>query len=69
MQFNNLKTLSPGDMIQIKLSRDGTSIGRNINVVKQSSSANDTLGILRVPEKYDSLVEALHDISIEAENL
>ncbi len=76
-RLNNLKTLSPGDMIQIKLSGDG-----NINVVNftftllnegtltQSSSGNHTLAILRVPEKYyDSLVEALHDISIEAENL
>ena len=76
--LNRLTSLCLDDVIRVKLSGDGTAIGRNVNVtftllnegtLAQSSSGNHSLAILRVPEKYDSLSKALRDISDEASNL
>ena len=74
-------TLCPGEKVQIKLSGDGTSIGRNLHVINftftllnegslaRSVEGNHSLAILQVPEKYADLSGALIDIAEEAKHL
>ena len=74
-------SLKPGDIVQIKLTGDGTNIGRSVHVVNiaytilndltsvSSPHGNHSLAILKVPENYDSLEKSLADILKEAEEL
>ena len=76
--FNSLKA---GDVIQIKLTGDGTNIGRTFHVVNfafillndltsvSSPHGNHSLAILKVQEDYDSLQKSLTDILKEAREL
>lgn len=73
--------LTAGEIIQVKLTGDGTYIAKNIHVVNfaftllnegQAASSvfgNHSLSIIEIPEDYDSLSSALADIVQEASEL
>ena len=75
------KKLNAGDKLKVKLSGDGTSVCRKLNLVNftftllneddiaMSSRGNHTIAILNVPEKYEKLAIALRDIVAEVKAL
>ena len=81
VRLQNLPSLESGQKIQIKLSGDGTGIGKHINVVNftftllnegaiaSTAQGNHTLAIFLVPEKYESPSEALKEVAKEAGDL
>lgn len=69
-----------GETVRLKLSGDGTAIGRNLHVINftftlldsggaTSVAGNHSLAIMKVPEKYDELHSGLQDIVSEASDL
>ena len=82
-----LKNSSPTDSIvqnkkiQVKLSGDGTNIGKRLHVVNvtftildegskaMSASGNHLIAIIKEPEDYDKLAESLMDIRKDVESL
>ena len=76
--LKNYGGLSEGDVVQVKLTGDGTNIGRSFHVVNvafvllndlssvSSPNGNHSLGIFKVSEDYDSLHTSLSDILKEA---
>lgn len=69
-----------GETVRLKLSGDGTAIGRNLHVINftftlldsggaTSVAGNHSLAILKVPEKYDELHSGLQDVVSEASDL
>ena len=74
-------SLSVGEVIQVKLTGDGTNIGRNLHVINiafvllndtssvSSPHGNHSIAILKIPEDYDSLSDSLADIIKEASDL
>lgn len=79
--FSQTVTVDADDTIQVKLTGDGTNIGKNVHVVNiaftilndfssvASPYGNHSIAILKVPEEYDSLEKALTDIVKEASEL
>ena len=80
-RVKNIPQLSPTETIKVKLSGDGTNIGRNTHVVNVTftllnegsvactASGNHTLAILQVPKNYDSLSSALKDLLQEVNDV
>ena len=74
-------SLQDDELIQVKLTGDGTIIGRSFHVLNiaftlindlssvSSCDGNHLLAILKCPENYDSLKESLEDILKEASEL
>ena len=79
--LNAFNGLSEGEVVQVKLTGDGTNIGRTFHVVNvafvllndsasvSSPNGNHSLAILKVSEDYDSLHQSLTDILEEASTL
>lgn len=76
-----LNHLGSDDVIQVKLTGDGTNIGRSVHVVNiaftllndqssvSSPHGNHSLAIFKIAEDYNSLKLALDDILKEASEL
>ncbi len=67
-------------IVRVKLSGDGTNIGKRLHVVNfgftilegdraYSAAGNHCIAIFKEPEKYTSLKNALKDVSTEVESL
>ena len=79
--INNTQGENVPSCFRVKLTGDGTQIGRGFNVVNfaftileegekaRSSAGNHCIGIFKVCEDYSALYEALQDIIIEASDL
>ena len=75
------KSISPGDVLRLKLSGDGTKICRKLNLINitftllnegkvaMSPNGNHTLAIINGTEKYESLKTALSDLIMEVRDL
>ena len=81
LQLKMLNHLGSDDVIQVKLTGDGTNIGRSVHVVNiaftllndqssvSSPHGNHSLAIFKIAEDYNSLKLALDDILKEASEL
>jgi hypothetical protein len=81
LQLQNLDSLGADDVIRVKLTGDGTNVGRSVHVVNiaftllndpssvSSPSGNHSLAIFKISEDYDSLKTALCDVLKEAAEL
>lgn len=81
LQLQMLDDLGTDDVIQVKLTGDGTNIGRSVHVINiaftlqndpssvSSPHGNHSLAILKMPEDYDSLKKALVDLLKETSEL
>ena len=81
VQLNSFQSLKEDEVIQVKLTGDGTNIGRTFHVINiafvllndlssvSSPDGNHSLAIFKVSENYDSLRDSLTDIVKEAAGL
>ena len=72
---------SPHNKLRVKLSGDGTNVGKHLHVINvtvtileegsqaMSAEGNHLIAVIKVPEKYDHLFVALGDIRNEVETL
>lgn len=73
--------LKPGEVIQVKLSGDGTKIGKRLNVINitytiineknraMSEKGNYLLAVIKAKESYETLSQSLSDIIKEMEKM